>query len=136
MTLKKASRLHCPGRGQSSKKNEGYFARLQFLYMSKQGWCWGKSSVTPSKFITCPVCGTQGWWLDLKPMEVHWGTSVYVISFSHKKEWNICSNMGGPRDYHIKWTKPDRERQISYGIIHMWNLLKKKYKMNLFARQK
>ena len=33
------------------------------------------------------------------------------ILFSYKKEWNnaICSNMGGPRDYH---TKSDRQRQI------------------------
>ena len=33
-----------------------------------------------------------------------------------KKEWNnaICSNMDGPRDYHTKWSKSDRERQISW----------------------
>ena len=39
-----------------------------------------------------------------------------------KKEWNnaICSNMDGPRDYHIKWRKPDRESQISYDITYMW----------------
>ena len=29
--------------------------------------------------------------------------------------------MDGPRDYHIKWSKSDRERQISY-IAYMWNL--------------
>ena len=29
------------------------------------------------------------------------------ILFSHKKEWNnaICSNIDGPRDYHIDWSK-------------------------------
>ena len=29
------------------------------------------------------------------------------ILLSHKKEWNnaICSNIGGPRDYHTKWKK-------------------------------
>ena len=26
----------------------------------------------------------------------------------------ICRNMDGPRDYHTKWSKPDRERQ---GIL-------------------
>ena len=36
--------------------------------------------------------------------------------------------MEGPRDYHIKWSKPDRERQISYDITYMWNLKKKWYK--------
>ena len=46
-----------------------------------------------------------------------------------KKEWNnaICSNMDGPRDYHTKWSKSDRERQISYDITYIWSL-KKWYK--------
>ena len=41
----------------------------------------------------------------------------------HKKEWNnvICSNMDGPRGYHAKWSKSDRERQTSYDITYMWN---------------
>ena len=46
------------------------------------------------------------------------------ILLSHKKEWNhaICSNMDGPRDYHTKQSKWERERQILYDIIYMWNL--------------
>ena len=42
----------------------------------------------------------------------------------HKKKWNnaICSDMDGTRDYHTKWSKSDRERQIPYDIIYMWNL--------------
>ena len=46
------------------------------------------------------------------------------IVLSHKKEWNnaICSNMDGPRDYHTKWSKSERERQISYDITSIWNL--------------
>ena len=36
---------------------------------------------------------------------------------SYKKEWNnaICSNMNGPRDYHIKWTKSDTK----YNMISL-----------------
>ena len=51
-----------------------------------------------------------------------------------KKEWNnaICSNMDRPWDYHAKWNKPDRERQIWYCLL--WNL-KKKIQMNLFTKQ-
>ena len=43
---------------------------------------------------------------------------------SHKKEWNnaIWNYMDGPRDYHTKWSKSERERQIPYGITYMWNL--------------
>ena len=42
---------------------------------------------------------------------------------SHKKEWNyaMCSNMGGPRDYHTKSSQSDRERQVSHNT-YMWNL--------------
>ena len=39
----------------------------------------------------------------------------------------IFSNMYGPRNYHTKWNKSERKRQISYDIAHMWNL-KKWYK--------
>ena len=43
------------------------------------------------------------------------------ILLGHKKEWNnaICSNMDEPRDYQTKWSKSDRERQISYYITYM-----------------
>ena len=30
--------------------------------------------------------------------------------------------MAGPRDYHSKWSKSDRERQILYDITYMRNL--------------
>ena len=30
--------------------------------------------------------------------------------------------MDGLKDYHTKWSKSDRERQISYDITYMWNL--------------
>ena len=53
-----------------------------------------------------------------------------------KKEWNIAmgSNMNGPRDYHTKWSKSDRERQISYDIIYLWNL-KGGYKWTHFYKR-
>ena len=41
--------------------------------------------------------------------------------------------MDGPRDYHAKWSKSDRERQMSYGITYMWDL-KKMIKMNLITK--
>ena len=54
---------------------------------------------------------------------------VYIYSgilLSHKKEWNnaICSNMDEPRDDHTKWSKSDKERQVSYDITYLWNLKK------------
>ena len=48
---------------------------------------------------------------------------TYVREISHKKEWNnaICSNMDQTIDYHTKWSKSDRERQIPYDIPYIWN---------------
>ena len=45
------------------------------------------------------------------------------ILISPKREWTnaICSNMDVLRDYHTKWRKSDRKRQVSYDIIYMWN---------------
>ena len=43
--------------------------------------------------------------------------------------------MDGPRDYHTKRSKSERERQISYGITYMWNL-KTMIQMKLFPKQK
>ena len=67
------------------------------------------------------------------------GSSVHGISqarilewvskyfLAHKKEWNNsnCSNMDGPREYHSKWSKPVRERQISYDILPICGIFKK-----------
>ena len=57
-------------------------------------------------------------------------TYVYIyngVLLSQEKEWNIaiCRNMDGPRNYHTKWGKSDRERQIIY---HFYVESKTKYK--------
>ena len=38
----------------------------------------------------------------------------------------ICSNTDGSRDYHTKWSKPDRKRQILYDTTY---IIKKRYKV-------
>ena len=51
-----------------------------------------------------------------------------------KKYWNLHHILLNPskspsRDYyHTKWSKPGRERQISYTVAYLWNLKKKKKK--------
>ena len=51
---------------------------------------------------------------------------IYTMEYysAVKKEWYNakCSNTEGPRDYHTKWSKSDRESQIPYDINNMWNL--------------
>ena len=46
---------------------------------------------------------------------------------SHKQGWNdvICDNMNESRGYSAKGNKSDRERQILYDFIYMWNLVNK-----------
>ena len=58
------------------------------------------------------------------------------ISLSHRKEWNnaIFSNLGGPRDYRIKWNKSETERQPSCGITYI-GTLKKWYKGDYIQNQ-
>ena len=39
-----------------------------------------------------------------------------------KMKANFKRNVEGPRDYHIKWSKSGRGRQILYDITYMCNL--------------
>ena len=50
-----------------------------------------------------------------------------------KKEWNnaICSNIGGPRDYHTKW-----KRKTNIIWYHLYVESEKMIEMNLFTKQK
>ena len=44
--------------------------------------------------------------------------------------------MDRPRDYSTKWSKPDREKQISYNITYGWRVFfKKMTQMNLFTNR-
>ena len=45
------------------------------------------------------------------------------ILLCHRKEQNniICSNMVRARDYHTKWSKPERKDKY-HMISHTWNL--------------
>ena len=51
-------------------------------------------------------------------MYTHAHTMEYYSAIK-KSENAICSNMDGPRDYHAKGSKLNRERQISYDITYM-----------------
>ena len=56
---------------------------------------------------------------------------IYTMQYysTVRKEQNnaICSNMDVPRDYHNKWSKSEREKQVLYDITYVWNL---KYDIN------
>ena len=46
---------------------------------------------------------------------------IYTMEYysTIRKKWNntICNNMDGPRDYHTKWSKPEKDKYcITYGF--------------------
>ena len=51
----------------------------------------------------------------------------YYSAIKNEQNNAICSKMDVTRDYHTKWSKSERERQVSYDITYMWNL---KYGIN------
>ena len=86
-----------------------------------------KDTCTPM-FIAALFTIAKTWKQTQCPSTDKWIKKMWYIYkmeyYSAIKKWNnaICSNMDGPRDYHTKWSKSERERQISYNITHMWNL--------------
>ena len=44
---------------------------------------------------------------------------MYVECHSATEEWNnaICSNMDGPRDYHTKWSKSEKDKYHMRSLI-------------------
>ena len=57
------------------------------------------------------------------------------ILLSHTKEWNnaLCSNMDGPRDYHTKWSKSDKDK---YDMISLTCGILKNVKNKLIYKTK
>ena len=52
---------------------------------------------------------------------------IYMnITHALKEEWNnaICSNMDGPRDYHTRWSKSEKDKYFH----HLYVEYKKWYK--------
>jgi hypothetical protein len=73
---------------------------------------------TVAKLWNQPRCPPSG-----ESMKKMW--SLHTMEYySAKEEWNyiICREMDGTGDHHVKWNKPDWERQILHVLSHMWNL--------------
>lgn len=60
-------------------------------------------------------------WMDIYIIYIHNG-----MLFSLKIEENLanCNNMNETGGRHVKWIKPDKEKQI-YDLIYTWNLKRK-----------
>ena len=68
-------------------------------------------------------------WYICMCVHTHTHTRTHTMEYysAVKRNNAICHNIDGLRNDHTEWSKPDRERQISYEITYMWNLKKKKY---------
>ena len=59
---------------------------------------------------------------------------IYNAILAIKRMKHCICSMDKPREYHTKGSKSDRERQILYSIIYVWNL--KIIQKNLYIKQK
>ena len=77
-----------------------------------------KDTCTPT-FIAA-LCTIAKTWKQTQMSINRWLNKEDVVNIfngillSHEKEWNnaFCSNMDGPRDYHIKWSKSDKDLYV------------------------
>ena len=73
--------------------------------------------------LKCPL--TDEWIKKLFYTHTHTHTYMHTgsgILLNLKKEQNnaICSNIDATWDYHTKWRKSERERQIPYAITYLY----------------
>ena len=87
---------------------------------------------TIDKIWNQPKCYLLDEWIKKYVVDIHSG-----IVFIHKKEQNnaICSIMDRLGGHYTKWNKSNRERQILYDIIYMWNLNKYNELMNITKKK-
>ena len=57
-------------------------------------------------------------------MKKMWYIYTEYYSAIKNNELMPFAAMDGPRGYHTKLSKSDREREISYDITYKWNLIK------------
>ena len=72
---------------------------------------------TTAKTWEQPKYPSEEW---IKKWYIH--TMEYKATIKKNKIMLIWGHMDGLRVYDIKWSKSERERQIPYDIIYMWNL--------------
>ena len=66
-------------------------------------------------------------WSRIKSPEINsYIVNIYIMEY-YSAIWKneimpFASNMDANRDYHTKWSKSERERQIPYDITYMWTL--------------
>ena len=77
---------------------------------------------TTAKIWKQPKCLSVNEWIKMMWCYVYNG-----ILFSHERKGNssIWDNMDGLGGHYAKQDKSDRERQILYVVMYMWNLTSK-----------
>ena len=118
-------------------------------YMIQKSPSWDKTIIwkdtCTSVFIAALFTIAKTWKQPKCPSTDEWIKKMYIhtyngILLSHKKEWNnaLCSYMDGPRDYHTKWSKSERERKtntiwyylyVESKIWHKWTYLRNRNRL-------
>ena len=115
----------------SSNLTPGHISRQNYNSKRYMHLCVHSSTIYSSQDMETTSILTDRWMHKEDVVHIRNG-----ILFSHKKEWNnaIRSHMDGPRHYHTKWSKSDKEKQI-YNIAYMWNLNNKWKKWTYFQNR-
>ena len=89
------------------------------IYFKKYTHLYVHSSIIHNSQDMETASMSVGRWMDEDVLHVYNG-----ILLNYKKEWNnpIWRNMDATRDYHSKWSKSERKKQIPYDITYRWNL--------------
>ena len=63
--------------------------------------------------------------------------SIYMMQYYstiEKHNVTICNNMGRLGGHYTNWNKSNRERQMLYDVIYMWNL-KRLQQINEYSKK-
>ena len=62
---------------------------------------------------------SNGKWMDKTTMtHLHKGHKGMLLGSKREENFTDCDSTNGPREHYAKWSKPVRERQMSYDFIH------------------
>ena len=110
---------------QKTKNKLPYDTAISLLGIYPEKTIIRKDTHTPM-FTVALFTVAKTWKLSKCPSTEEWIKKMWYIYtmeyYPAIKKNAICRNMDGSKENHSKGSKSERERQIPYDIMYMWNL--------------